>query len=115
MEMTSISYHIPKPFLNSSCYTSVGVSTICISRFPVVFGNRSPRNRKISKVVKVVAAASTGRGRGAAAVNGSSRNEQELQLSSKLSTSALDQLDIERGVCIPFRKYSPETVSIHVD
>lgn len=26
------------------------------------------------------------------------------------SSSALDQLDIERGVCIPFRKYTPETV-----
>lgn len=25
-------------------------------------------------------------------------------------TSALEQLDIERGVCIPFRKYSPESV-----
>ncbi|KAG2243827.1 hypothetical protein Bca52824_094342 [Brassica carinata] len=26
------------------------------------------------------------------------------------SSAALEQLDIERGVCIPFRKYSPETV-----
>ncbi|XP_028802361.1 protein ACTIVITY OF BC1 COMPLEX KINASE 1, chloroplastic [Neltuma alba] len=26
------------------------------------------------------------------------------------SSSALEQLDIERGVCIPYRKYSPETV-----
>uniref|UniRef100_A0A7N0R8M8 Protein kinase domain-containing protein n=2 Tax=Kalanchoe fedtschenkoi TaxID=63787 RepID=A0A7N0R8M8_KALFE len=26
------------------------------------------------------------------------------------SSSAMDQLDIERGVCVPFRKYSPETV-----
>lgn len=26
------------------------------------------------------------------------------------SSSAMDQLDIERGVCIPFRKYTPETV-----
>ncbi|KAI5656687.1 hypothetical protein M9H77_25480 [Catharanthus roseus] len=26
------------------------------------------------------------------------------------SSSALDQLDIERGVCIPFRKYTPETI-----
>jgi hypothetical protein len=26
------------------------------------------------------------------------------------SSSALEQLDIERGVCVPFRKYSPETV-----
>lgn len=27
-----------------------------------------------------------------------------------ISSSALEQLDIERGVCVPFRKYSPETV-----
>lgn len=26
------------------------------------------------------------------------------------TNSALEQLDIERGVCVPFRKYSPETV-----
>ncbi|KAG6409738.1 hypothetical protein SASPL_127780 [Salvia splendens] len=26
------------------------------------------------------------------------------------SNSALDQLDIERGVCVPFRKYTPESV-----
>lgn len=26
------------------------------------------------------------------------------------SSSAMEQLDIERGVCVPFRKYSPETV-----
>ncbi|CAN4128284.1 unnamed protein product [Withania somnifera] len=29
-------------------------------------------------------------------------------------TSALEQLDIERGVCIPFRKYSPESVRNNV-
>lgn len=28
------------------------------------------------------------------------------------SNSALEQLDFERGVCVPFRKYSPETVSV---
>lgn len=30
------------------------------------------------------------------------------------SSSALEQLDIERGVCIPFRKYTPETISSKV-
>ncbi|GAB2276023.1 Protein ACTIVITY OF BC1 COMPLEX KINASE 1, chloroplastic [Dionaea muscipula] len=38
---------------------------------------------------------------------------QTLQLSSTGdggSSSALEQLDIERGVCVPFRKYTPETV-----
>ena len=31
-------------------------------------------------------------------------------ISSDKPSSALEQLDIERGVCIPFRKYSPEMV-----
>lgn len=113
MEMSTTSYHIPKPFLNSSCYTPVGVSATWITRFPVaVIRNRRSSNRKTLKVVKAVAAASTARGR--AAVNGGSRSEQELQSSSNasISSSALEQLDIERGVCIPFRKYTPDTVSI---
>ncbi|KAE9586483.1 putative cadmium-transporting ATPase [Lupinus albus] len=33
-----------------------------------------------------------------------------LQLNKASSNSALEQLDIERGVCIPFRKYSPQSV-----
>lgn len=33
-----------------------------------------------------------------------------LQSNSKSNNSALEQLDIERGVCIPFRKYSPQIV-----
>ncbi|KAI3720412.1 hypothetical protein L6452_21328 [Arctium lappa] len=70
MEMTSTNYHIHKPFLNSNCDTSVGVSTIYRSRFPVVVGNRSSGKKKVSKTVKAVAAASTCRGRGGAAVNG---------------------------------------------
>ncbi|GAB2222968.1 hypothetical protein Droror1_Dr00017101 [Drosera rotundifolia] len=40
---------------------------------------------------------------------------QALQLSGGIGSgsdggSALEQLDIERGVCVPFRKYTPETV-----
>ncbi|KAJ9167582.1 hypothetical protein P3X46_019202 [Hevea brasiliensis] len=36
-------------------------------------------------------------------------NKASLRLLGK-SSAALEQLDIERGVCVPFRKYSPETV-----
>lgn len=32
------------------------------------------------------------------------------KLLSTSSNSALEQLDIERGVCVPFRKYTPESV-----
>ncbi|ERM93687.1 uncharacterized aarF domain-containing protein kinase At4g31390, chloroplastic isoform X2 [Amborella trichopoda] len=37
------------------------------------------------------------------------RGEKEDSLLSS-SSSALEQLDFERGVCFPFRKYTPETV-----
>ncbi|XP_073019872.1 protein ACTIVITY OF BC1 COMPLEX KINASE 1, chloroplastic [Primulina eburnea] len=41
------------------------------------------------------------------------KTESLVPLENPLSTSgnsALEQLDIERGVCVPFRKYSPELV-----
>ncbi|XP_026399225.1 protein ACTIVITY OF BC1 COMPLEX KINASE 1, chloroplastic-like [Papaver somniferum] len=43
---------------------------------------------------------------------GSSGNEDNSDGSpeSSSSSSAMEQLDFERGVCIPFRKYTPETV-----
>nr|GLL38218.1 uncharacterized aarF domain-containing protein kinase At4g31390, chloroplastic [Ipomoea trifida] len=48
------------------------------------------------------------------AVNTSSTQESiqsvEFQPKDPFTNSALEQLDIERGVCIPFRKYSPESV-----
>nr|TKW00277.1 hypothetical protein SEVIR_8G098050v2 [Setaria viridis] len=44
----------------------------------------------------------------------SSQNITQLprtkSISSDKPSSALEQLDIERGVCIPFRKYTPEMV-----
>ncbi|KAK6158615.1 hypothetical protein DH2020_005929 [Rehmannia glutinosa] len=41
------------------------------------------------------------------------KSDSLVQVEKPLSTSinsALEQLDIERGVCIPFRKYTPESV-----
>lgn len=43
-------------------------------------------------------------------VNGTVPRRSLAALQSAKSSSALEQLDIERGVCVPFRKYSPETV-----
>ncbi|KAK9983982.1 hypothetical protein SO802_033507 [Lithocarpus litseifolius] len=43
-------------------------------------------------------------------VNGTVPRRSLAALQSAKSRSALEQLDIERGVCVPFRKYSPETV-----
>ncbi|GER46896.1 protein kinase superfamily protein [Striga asiatica] len=45
------------------------------------------------------------------------RSDSLVQVEKPLSTSissALEQLDIERGVCIPFRKYTPESVRNNV-
>ncbi|KAI5586885.1 hypothetical protein POPTR_006G275600v4 [Populus trichocarpa] len=38
------------------------------------------------------------------------RRNVTVKTTDRGSSSAMDQLDIERGVCVPFRKYSPETV-----
>nr|XP_043628803.1 protein ACTIVITY OF BC1 COMPLEX KINASE 1, chloroplastic [Erigeron canadensis] len=95
-------YNLNTQFINSTCYsTPVCVST---NRFPVTRNRFRNRNRK-RKIVAKAAVATAGRGR----VNG-----EELSTSNSNSNSALEQLDIERGVCIPFRKYSPETVSSKV-
>jgi len=37
-------------------------------------------------------------------------NALQLSKTGNSSSSALEQLDIERGVCTPFRKYTPEGV-----
>lgn len=44
------------------------------------------------------------------AQNGNSLVQLDRQSLSASSNSALEQLDIERGVCVPFRKYTPESV-----
>ncbi|CAK9149591.1 unnamed protein product [Ilex paraguariensis] len=49
----------------------------------------------------------------AASVNSSSKRRIEaeaLELPKPSTSTALEQLDIERGVCVPFRKYTPESV-----
>lgn len=43
--------------------------------------------------------------------SGGRRSSSETNaLNFNKSTSAMEQLDIERGVCVPFRKYTPDTV-----
>jgi len=44
------------------------------------------------------------------AASTTSRRNVTVKKTDRDSSSAMDQLDIERGVCVPFRKYSPETV-----
>jgi hypothetical protein len=60
-------------------------------------------NRKNVRRVRISNLAST-------TGNGAVVRPLQLPSNSKSNNSALEQLDIERGVCIPFRKYSPEIV-----
>lgn len=41
-------------------------------------------------------------------------NALQLSKSDNGRNSALEQLDIERGVCVPFRKYTPEGVKMQI-
>ncbi|KAF7817190.1 protein ACTIVITY OF BC1 COMPLEX KINASE 1, chloroplastic isoform X1 [Senna tora] len=55
-------------------------------------------------------AAAAGSNGSVAAARSASGETSSKSLQFSKSNAALEQLDIERGVCIPFRKYSPETV-----
>ncbi|TKY58225.1 aarF domain-containing protein kinase [Spatholobus suberectus] len=64
----------------------------------------SPSLRRAKKLRRARVSSSAATGSGAASNGAVSRALQGA------SNTALEQLDIERGVCIPFRKYSPELV-----
>ncbi|KAJ4833572.1 Protein ACTIVITY OF BC1 COMPLEX KINASE 1, chloroplastic [Turnera subulata] len=70
-----------------------------------------PGRRRCPRLSPVAAVTSTN-----GAVTSGSGNGSKPPLKRRKSSisngrfSALEQLDIERGVCVPFRKYSPETV-----
>ncbi|THU51336.1 hypothetical protein C4D60_Mb06t29940 [Musa balbisiana] len=66
---------------------------------------RGRRNRRTSSPRFPIAAAAATETATRKLVPISRRNEPAERV-----TSAMEQLDIERGVCIPFRKYTPETV-----
>ncbi|CAD5179755.1 protein ACTIVITY OF BC1 COMPLEX KINASE 1, chloroplastic isoform X1 [Musa acuminata AAA Group] len=66
---------------------------------------RGRRNRRTSSLRFSIAAAAATETATRKLVPISRRNEPAERV-----TSAMEQLDIERGVCIPFRKYTPETV-----
>ncbi|KAH1203209.1 Protein ACTIVITY OF BC1 COMPLEX KINASE 1, chloroplastic [Glycine soja] len=68
----------------------------------------SLRRAKKARRARVSSSASTTTTASSIASNGAV--SRALQGVSNKSNTALEQLDIERGVCIPFRKYSPEIV-----
>lgn len=63
------------------------------------------RSKRSARISNFAAPNSTN---GALTRTSTARAGGELMLGK--STAAMEQLDIERGVCIPFRKYTPETV-----
>ncbi|MED6210603.1 Protein ACTIVITY OF BC1 COMPLEX KINASE 1, chloroplastic [Stylosanthes scabra] len=97
MLLTSVPFSCSSSFSSSSSSSSSEFQSLLL------------RRRKVKKLLRTTISCSAATG--SAASNGAvlSTVKDVLQL-KKPSNSALEQLDIERGVCIPFRKYSPETV-----
>ncbi|PKI51864.1 hypothetical protein CRG98_027782, partial [Punica granatum] len=76
---------------------------------PNVLGRK--RRNYVPRVLRI-AAASTANGAAASGTNTRTLTVRSVAgevLRLGKSSSALEQLDIERGVCVPFRKYTPET------
>lgn len=69
------------------------------------------RKQKVS-VIRISNFAAEVSGSRAAASGSSGGSGESKNWQVPKSSTALELLDIERGVCIPFRKYSPETVRI---
>ncbi|GLT67553.1 hypothetical protein SLA2020_398510 [Shorea laevis] len=70
---------------------------------PLSFRGARRRTKKLSPV-RIFNLAAAGR----SLVSSNQTESKTLQLGK--SSKAMEQLDFERGVCVPFRKYSPETV-----
>ncbi|KAE8734728.1 putative Replication protein A 30 kDa subunit [Hibiscus syriacus] len=83
-----VSIHgVPPPRINKKKLSAFRVSSLAASMTEVSVDNGTLRRSLTTSV-----------------------NSQNKALPSRMSSSAMEQLDFERGVCIPFRKYSPETV-----
>ncbi|KAL2584148.1 hypothetical protein AAZX31_14G121400 [Glycine max] len=94
-----------------SIYASSSCTVPHLLRRETLFSPRASNSVLLRRAKKArrervsCSAATTGSGVGS---NGAV--SRALQGLSNNSNTALEQLDIERGVCIPFRKYSPEIV-----
>ncbi|MBA0622555.1 hypothetical protein Godav_008086 [Gossypium davidsonii] len=96
--------------IHSNCINRSQISSSPVSIHGVPLPRRNKKKHSAVRVSNFAASstevvADNGRRSLTAPVDSKSR-----ALTSGMSSSALEQLDIERGVCIPFRKYSPETV-----
>ncbi|KAL5782916.1 hypothetical protein ACOSP7_007945 [Xanthoceras sorbifolium] len=86
-----------------------GASKSLIRRFSTPTTTTTLRRSKRFSVSNM-ATASESSVNGAVRTSRSTLAEKKKTLEIAKSSSAMEQLDIERGVCMPFRKYSPETV-----
>lgn len=85
------------------CSTSVHISSLI---YPAIRHSKTQQSS-----VKLNTKYSSRNGR--PAVTRAQKSDSLVQVNKLLganSNSALEQLDIERGVCVPFRKYTPELV-----
>ncbi|XP_044472506.1 protein ACTIVITY OF BC1 COMPLEX KINASE 1, chloroplastic isoform X2 [Mangifera indica] len=78
------------------------------SKSLIRFSATSRTGRRFSIKNLAASASSDASVNGVASTSRSLSEKKALQVSP--SSSAMEQLDIERGVCVPFRKYTPETV-----
>jgi hypothetical protein len=113
-------YHrLDSSFSMELCTASVSISphrpSISTSSRPVPYTRYAGSRSCISKRTKrsslyVINAASTNAPLSSRTLPTQTNGAAAKGMPSKKPNSALEQLDIERGVCVPFRKYSPEMV-----
>lgn len=97
-------------FVLANCTHAVSFSTKQRSlkgRSAIVRG----RKQRVS-VIRISNSAAEVSGSRAAAGGRTDGSGEKKDWQVPKSSTALELLDIERGVCVPFRKYSPETVRI---
>lgn len=98
--------------LHANCFNSIHISTNSLRRSGRVGtgASRSSIRRFVvsnAAVETSVNDAATGR-----TSTGKLAEKKKKAMELAKSSTALELLDIERGVCVPFRKYSPETVRL---
>ncbi|KAJ4707681.1 Protein kinase superfamily protein [Melia azedarach] len=103
--------------IHPNCINSLSSCTKTRRNFTFTSKSSSPLSMAVQRRKKFsVSAVSTASGE--TSINGVTTTTRSLtekkSLQTGKSSSAMEQLDIERGVCVPFRKYTPETVKSKV-
>lgn len=103
--------------IHPNCINSLSSCTKTRRNFTFTSKSSSPLSMAVQRRKKFsVSAVSTASGE--TSINGVTTTTRSLtekkSLQTGKSSSAMEQLDIERGVCVPFRKYTPETVRLEI-